>query len=223
MRTYKIHLIRHGATGANEEGRYIGVTDVGLSEEGKQHLRLLKEDCEYPYLQKLYSSPLKRCVQTAEILYPELSVNVMSRLGEYNFGRFENRLMSELQEDEEFIAWMNGEAQPDGVETSAEFIQRCKDGFSAVLSDMMKNKLSSVGIITHGGVIMNLLACFGLPQRQPYAWLAENGTGYTVAVNVQLWSQGQVFEVFEKVPYDPIDTDEIKEYNLIDIDGPEET
>lgn len=222
MRTYKIHLIRHGATGANEEGRYIGVTDVELSPQGRQHLLTLKQECEYPFVQKLYSSPLKRCLQTAEILYPETSVNIMPRLAEYNFGRFENRLMSELQEDEEFIAWMNGETQPEGVETSAEFIARCKDGFSAILSDMIKNKLSTVGVITHGGVIMNLLACFGLPQRQPYAWLAENGTGYTVVVNLQLWSQGQVFEVFEKVPYDPIDTDEIKEYNLIDIDDSEE-
>ena len=30
MKTYRIHFIRHGLTDANLDGRYIGVTDLGL-------------------------------------------------------------------------------------------------------------------------------------------------------------------------------------------------
>ena len=34
MKTYRIHFIRHGLTDGNLEGRYIGVTDIGLSDVG---------------------------------------------------------------------------------------------------------------------------------------------------------------------------------------------
>ena len=42
MKTYKIHLLRHGITEANADGRYIGRTDLPLSPEGLAAL-LLKE------------------------------------------------------------------------------------------------------------------------------------------------------------------------------------
>ena len=45
MRSYKLHLIRHGATDANKEGRYIGgKTDLPLSQEGKREIKNLYED-----------------------------------------------------------------------------------------------------------------------------------------------------------------------------------
>ena len=45
MKTYKIHLIRHGATDANVLGQYIGQrTDTPLSPEGLNELRLLKDN-----------------------------------------------------------------------------------------------------------------------------------------------------------------------------------
>ena len=48
MKTYKIHLIRHGLTDANLDGRYIGSkSDVPLSASGVDELRLLKENTEY--------------------------------------------------------------------------------------------------------------------------------------------------------------------------------
>ena len=43
MKTYKIHLLRHGMTEANETGRYIGKTDLPLSPEGLAALLQLKE------------------------------------------------------------------------------------------------------------------------------------------------------------------------------------
>ena len=38
VRGYRIHLIRHGKTEANEKGIYIGNTDFPLSEEGRREL-----------------------------------------------------------------------------------------------------------------------------------------------------------------------------------------
>ena len=66
----KIVLIRHGATKGNLEKRYIGRTDEDLCGEG---IKKLKEDtCAgiYPPAQAVFSSPMKRCLSTAECIYP---------------------------------------------------------------------------------------------------------------------------------------------------------
>ena len=61
MKTLKIHLIRHGATDANYLGQYIGCkTDLPLAPEGLNELRLLKENMDYPDIERLYSSPMLR-------------------------------------------------------------------------------------------------------------------------------------------------------------------
>ena len=69
MLTYKIHILRHGFTQANLEGRYIGSTDLPLCEEGRAQLLALRERCEYPWVDRVYTSPLARAKETAELLY----------------------------------------------------------------------------------------------------------------------------------------------------------
>ena len=68
MLTYKIHLLRHGLTRANLEGRYIGRTDLPLCPEGRAQLEKLRDTCEYPWAERVYTSPLLRARQTAELL-----------------------------------------------------------------------------------------------------------------------------------------------------------
>ena len=71
MQSYKLHLIRHGLTEGNLKGLYIGSgTDSPLCETGIERLEYLKDAFAYPYPKKLYVSPMTRCRQTAEIIYP---------------------------------------------------------------------------------------------------------------------------------------------------------
>ena len=72
MKSYTIHLIRHGITKANEDGIYAGITDYSLSELGVDSIRKLIKEYKYPDTSILYTSPLKRCIQTCEIIYPDL-------------------------------------------------------------------------------------------------------------------------------------------------------
>ena len=72
MLTYRLFLIRHGLTQGNLERRYIGRrSDLPLCEEGRKGLLALKEEFEYPDVKKVYAAPMKRCFETAEILYPD--------------------------------------------------------------------------------------------------------------------------------------------------------
>ena len=56
MRNYQIHLIRHGRTAGNRQGRFIGATDLPLSGAGREQLRTLAEQCHYPSAELVYTA-----------------------------------------------------------------------------------------------------------------------------------------------------------------------
>lgn len=203
MRTYKIYLIRHGMTSGNVEGRYVGITDNDLCEEGVNEILELKEKFEYPNVGRVYSSPLKRAIQTARLIYPEITPIVVNSLRESNFGDFEGKRFEDLKDLPEFTEWMSSEynvAPPNG-ESMKEIEKRVVEGFNDIILDMMKNKVSEVALVTHGGVIRSLLALCGLPKRPLNEWGVKNGTGYTALINAQLWGNNKAFEVFTPIPY----------------------
>ena len=76
----KLVLVRHGATPSNKENRYLGRIDESLSLEGEQALQKAKNS--YPSIDYLFTSPMKRCIQTAQILYPNQEILVISEWAE---------------------------------------------------------------------------------------------------------------------------------------------
>lgn len=203
MKSYTIHLIRNGLTDENLEGRYIGHTNVEISQEGKDQLVQMKNELIYPPVNAVFTSPLKRCLQTAEILYPENKPLVIDGFIEYNFGEFENKTAEQLEKYEEFSRWLAGEkgVKPPYGESNEEFAARVCDTFEKVAEGLMKTGTTSAAIITHGGVIMTILAAFGIPEYPMHEWLTPNGCGFTVKVNPSLWMRAKKFEVFSEFPY----------------------
>ena len=66
MKYYKLHLIRHGLTQGNLDGRYIGSgTDLPLCAEGRAQLEELKAKFQYPDVPLVFCSPMLRAQQTA--------------------------------------------------------------------------------------------------------------------------------------------------------------
>ena len=108
MKSYTIHLIRHGVCEGNLEGRYVGRTQSPLAREGIQALLELKRKGTYPEAVKYYASPCVRCVDTLKVLYPTADPEVILELAECDFGDWENKKAEELQNDPRFTAWMNG-------------------------------------------------------------------------------------------------------------------
>ena len=82
MKSYTIHLIRHGICEGNLEGRYIGRTQSPLAQEGIQALLELKRKGIYPEAKKYYASPCVRCVDTLKVLYPTADPEVILELAE---------------------------------------------------------------------------------------------------------------------------------------------
>ena len=78
----ELYLIRHGKTYGNTLGRYIGTTDEELCEEGREALKRLKAGRDFAAARPdvVYASPLKRCVQTAEICGNVISERLKIRI-----------------------------------------------------------------------------------------------------------------------------------------------
>lgn len=198
MRTLKIHFIRHGATDANYDGRYIGCkTDLPLAPEGLNELRLLKDDIDYPEIERLYSSPMLRCRQTGAVLYPDFEPVTVEELKEYDFGSFENKTAAELESNPNFIPWTSGRlSAPPGGEDNSEFIKRICVGFNKIVLDMIESGLTESAVIMHGGAIMMLLGVSAVPRHKPVEWTADNGRGYSVRVTPSLYHKSGVIEVY---------------------------
>ena len=202
MKSYYIHFIRHGAINPTLRGRYIGVTDVPLSDKGKIEIRKLDATMAYPYAKVVFTSPLKRCTQTARIIYPDIEPLVIDHLSECHFGEWENKSAAELAGDETFKKWLAGDpsVKPPRGESNADFTRRICLVFESIVDGLIKTGTTDAAIVTHGGVMTTLLSVYGIPQAKPFDWVCDNGYGYSLRITPMLWQRDKVAEVFDRIP-----------------------
>lgn len=89
----RLLLVRHGTTAWVEMHRLHGITDIPLNENGLRQAREAAQALKSENAQSLYTSPLQRCRQTAEIIGKEIVLEPkdMPGLKELNFGWLEGR------------------------------------------------------------------------------------------------------------------------------------
>ena len=220
MKGYRITFIRHGATQGNADGKYIGVTDLPLSKEGADTLYDKAEAAGYPSFQRVYISPLKRCLQTAYIMTPNCQMIEIPELVEMDFGDFEEKTPQELKDDPRYAEFLKGglDNPPPNGESARQVVTRCLKALTKIIDDMMEEGLTDCAVITHGGIIMNMLACFGIPNRDPMSYACDFGEGYEVLVTAALWQRSGAFEIIDTFP--PMPPEERGEY-FIDLEDGE--
>lgn len=210
MKTFKLHLIRHGVTEGNLQGLYIGSgTDLPLCQEGRAQLEQLRQRFVYPEVDTVFSSPLVRAVETAAILFPQASHQfTVHDLREASFGSFEGKPVRELVKTEEYKQWITPGSGfvPEGAEPTAQFHQRCAETLMKLFEYMIRMDVTEAACVTHGGVIMSMLSQRALPSRHPEQWMADPGCGYTVQTDVQLWMRDRLVEAIDIVPFGYADT-----------------
>ena len=195
-------LIRHGKTAGNLLGRYIGSrTDEPLCDEGREGLA----GKQLPEVERLYVSPMKRCVETAEILWPGFDRKKMQKvtdLPECDFGDFENKNYKELSGNGDYQAWIdsNGTLPFPNGESMDAFKSRCLEAFARIVEEVSgaeqewiasgKTGIFRAGIVVHGGTIMAILEQYGYPKAAYFDYQVKNGCGYrlTPVEGTRLWN-----------------------------------
>lgn len=183
----EIVFIRHGRTPANKEHRYLGKTDESLSPEGIEALRQEKAEKIYPEIDYLFASPMKRCIETADILYPGKDPILVPQWKEMDFGLFEGKNYQELNGDKQYQAWIDSGGTlpfPQG-ESRACFLQRCSQGMYESVDRYREFFTGGVkiGCVVHGGTIMALLSIFYGGEYFDYQ--VKNGRGYCCMLSLQ--------------------------------------
>lgn len=212
MRNYQIHLIRHGLTEGNLKGLYVGSrTDLPLCAEGREQLEQLKTRFTYPEVTTVFCSPLSRAVETAELLFPTASKKlVIQDLREMGFGIYEGKPVKELVKDPDFARWMDPSSgyTPPHAEETAAFHTRCREVLMHMFEYMMKTQTYEAACVTHGGVIMSMMAQKALPVHKPEEWMADPGAGYTLQMDTAIWMRDGLAEAVEVLPWGYLDDQE---------------
>jgi broad specificity phosphatase PhoE len=150
-----ILLARHGETAANvPPARVMGKSDPPLTERGREQARTLARALSDEGVQALYTSHQCRARETAEIVGEALGLEprVDPRLAESDRGRWEGRLMRDIEreEPEAWRAWLragDGFRFPEG-ESLTDHLERV----TAALDDIAAGPLPAL-VVCHGGTI----------------------------------------------------------------------
>lgn len=192
MEGLEIVFLRHSITEGNKKGRYIGRTDEPLCEEGRALLRNKDINKDFGPVEAVYASPLKRCVETAGILWPDFAPVLADGLRECDFGSFENKNYKELDGNAEYQAWIDsqGTLPFPGGESTEGFKERCCEAFCNILKEAA-GRYRRIAVVAHGGTIMSVMERYGVPKRDFYSWHVGNGEGFLVRAAAEISGEGR--------------------------------
>jgi probable phosphomutase (TIGR03848 family) len=164
-------LIRHGRTSSNANGTLAGWTEgVGLDDVGRGQAADLAERLRDLPIRALVSSPLQRCVETAQIVtgaLADVTVRTDERLGECRYGAWTGGSLKELAKEP---LWRTVQDQPSAVrfpdgemfmgesiaEMQARGLQAVREIDAAVKTEHGPKALWA--LVSHGDIIKSILA-----------------------------------------------------------------
>lgn len=152
----KLFVARHARTKANDKGLINGQSNDVLSERGWQELPSIVEKLHRHKFEAIYSSPLKRAMETAMPIADDhgVEIDVDRRLIEVDTGSFTGQSYKSTipafgMDCTDLFSSYQYDFRPYGGESSDEVKTRLED----FLQDLKKSGFGSVLVITHGGII----------------------------------------------------------------------
>ncbi len=152
-----ITLIRHAETNANNERRWQGSLDSGLSDLGIDQVRRLEQRFLAERPVRTVASDLARTMQTAAAISSDTTPDPAWR--EFHVGDWEGLTTDEItvRFPGQLEAFFAGEdIAPGGGELMSDFADRVMGAFEGLVATMADGDHTHV--VTHGGVIWTLLS-----------------------------------------------------------------
>lgn len=174
----RLILIRHGETDWNVENRRQGRNDRPLNSKGRAQAKLVADYVRATFdIKKVWSSPLKRCVETATLL--DMPVSTSDLLLEIDYGDWEGMLESEI--DAKYPnRYQNGTVSidPPGGEERSNLPVRARQFLE---ESRIAEEGGNVVIVGHGSAMSGLLvALFGLPDHAMHNFVIDNCSVSTI-------------------------------------------
>lgn len=171
----KIYLIRHGETDWNLEQRLQGATDIPLNENGLELVRETAKGLEDVPFDVIYTSPLKRARQTAEIIRGERNIPLIEepRIREICFGIYEGCYCSRTHYTIPNPAFMNffvdpgNYIPPQGAESIEELCRRTTE-FLHEVAYAPENAEKTILFSSHGAAVKGLLSSLTITDKKNF-------------------------------------------------------
>ncbi len=175
-----LYLIRHGQTDWNREQRFQGRFDIDLNQEGLKQIRQLSTNLSNAGLTRIYTSPLKRAYNSANVISATTAAPVVQidDLIEIDYGLWQGRTHEEIKSSspELYEKWINHPWDielPDGEPTD-QFYKRVSLAIDDIINVLDKD--STIAVCTHGHVLrVIMLHLLKLDQSQFWQIEQENG------------------------------------------------
>ena len=171
----RIHVARHGE--AEYESDFVTDDGGSLTALGRQQARDLAEGLRGARIVRIWSSPLSRAVQTAEIVAGVLEVAVVVREGlrEYAVGAMAGTSADESTYGAEvFRAWLEGDG--DAAIEGGDRIDVIRGRVVSVLEEAAdQHRGEAILVVTHGGAMLAALPpLVGVPAETVFAQALAN-------------------------------------------------
>ena len=149
-----ILLARHGETDWNRQGRFQGHADPPLNATGRAQAAELAAELKAVGLAAVYSSPLRRALETAQAVAAEHGLDpvAVDALREVDVGSWQGltRVEIETQFPEQFARWLDYDQ---GWEDGESYEKMGRRAVAALLELALAHEGERVLAVTHGGPI----------------------------------------------------------------------
>ena len=177
--SFILTLVRHGESEANVRHMLSGWLDVNLTDKGRRELEILRNTVKYPASEIYFSSPLKRCIETSHILFPDIEPIVRDDFREINFRSMEGWILSSKEEIYTYFeSWVEDVPYIDEV-TISDVMARGSEAILRTVRECRDKGLHSATIVMHSGIMRSsVVALFNLDKSAFLEMSVPNGLGY---------------------------------------------
>ena len=183
------YFIRHGEIQSNVDKVYAGWSDEALTERGVCQAEKAGETLRGKGIDKIYCSPLRRAVQTAEIIGKAVGrvPIVDEHFKEMGMGPWEGLSEDEVEKKfpEEWRVWnaKPGELRLEGRETLGELQERVLEGVRRQRSEVGGQRSGKVVVVTHVAIIRVLKLHVEGRDLNEYKKVPVPGNGEVFRIN----------------------------------------
>ena len=185
-----IYLLRHGLTESNKKKIYAGWSEECLCEEGVVALHKIGRKLKEFKIEKIFSSPIRRAIQTAEIInsFLEKTIEIEEKLKEIKMGLWEG--LSEIEVEgkfeNEWEIWITkpSRLKLDGRESLRELQLRALKAIKKITNS---SDYSRILVVTHVAIIRVLIIYYNNLSMDIYKKIdVPNGAVYLLDNKAQM-------------------------------------